>query len=139
MTLKWNGQQVKENLIEAFITGSAMTAEEIFTTSQNSVPRDTGTLGNSGCVTYNKLPNPLTTYNEAKVKAVDSDLGYSPDIKTIYISYNTPYANKQHEDLQLHHPNGGQAKFLEKAINSHGKPNDFRRNIIKAAKMLGLR
>lgn len=33
------------------------------------------------------------------------------------VSYNTPYAVRQHEDVTLNHPNGGEAKFLEKAVN----------------------
>lgn len=36
------------------------------------------------------------------------------------ISYNTPYAVKQHEDIALRHPHGGQAKFLEQVIHSEG-------------------
>ena len=139
MTLKWNGKEVSENLKEAFIRGAMKTAENILTVSGNSVPRDSGTLANSGCITYDRLPDPVSAYNEAKVKVLDSDTDYRPDIETIYISYSTPYAWRQHEDTQLHHPYGGQAKFLEKAINSKGKPENFRRNIIKLAKELGLR
>jgi hypothetical protein len=29
-----------------------------------------------------------------------------------------PYGIRQHEDLELHHPNGGQAKFLEQPMHS---------------------
>ena len=29
------------------------------------------------------------------------------------------YAVVQHEDTSLNHPHGGEAKFLEKALNSH--------------------
>lgn len=36
------------------------------------------------------------------------------------ISYNTPYAVKQHEDMTLVHPNGRQPKYLEQALNSAG-------------------
>ncbi|WP_037161065.1 hypothetical protein [Rhodococcoides fascians] len=34
------------------------------------------------------------------------------------VSFNTPYAVRQHEDLALNHPNGGEAKYLERAANS---------------------
>lgn len=34
---------------------------------------------------------------------------------------NLPYALKQHEDLSLNHPNGGEAKFLEKPARSMRK------------------
>lgn len=32
------------------------------------------------------------------------------------VSYNTPYAVIQHERLDFHHPKGGEAKYLEKAL-----------------------
>lgn len=35
------------------------------------------------------------------------------------VSYNTPYARRQHEELGYHHPIG-EAKFLEKAANEFG-------------------
>lgn len=36
------------------------------------------------------------------------------------VSYKTPYAIRQHEDLTLHH-NNGEAKFLEKPLRIHAK------------------
>lgn len=32
------------------------------------------------------------------------------------VSYNTPYAARQHEEIGWSHPGGGQAKFLESAM-----------------------
>lgn len=37
------------------------------------------------------------------------------------ISYNTPYAVAQHEDLTLRHDDGRQAKFLETALTSNAR------------------
>lgn len=34
------------------------------------------------------------------------------------VSFNTPYAVRQHEELSYNHPNGGEAKYLEKPANS---------------------
>lgn len=34
------------------------------------------------------------------------------------ISFSTPYAAKQHEDMRLRHPRGGQAKFLENELKA---------------------
>lgn len=39
------------------------------------------------------------------------------------IGFDTPYAARIHEDLQMNHPNGGEAKYLEKA---------YRRNLAYA-------
>lgn len=53
------------------------------------VPLDTGALSNSGKVT------------------VDAQK------LTVTVSFDTPYAEQQHEDLTLHHPGGREAKYLE--------------------------
>lgn len=33
------------------------------------------------------------------------------------VSFNTPYAVRQHEELGYQHPNGGEAKYLERPAN----------------------
>jgi hypothetical protein len=53
------------------------------------VPLDEGTLERSG------------------VASVD------PLALTASVSYDTPYAVRQHEDMTLRHPNGRQPKYLE--------------------------
>lgn len=40
---------------------------------------------------------------------------------TFEIRFSAPYAAKVHEDLEMAHPNGGQAKFLEQPLREHGK------------------
>jgi hypothetical protein len=35
------------------------------------------------------------------------------------IGFNTPYAMKQHEDLTLNHPRGGEAKYIEKPLKEN--------------------
>lgn len=35
-----------------------------------------------------------------------------------WVSYDTPYAVSQHEDLSFYHKNGRKAKYLEDAFNS---------------------
>ncbi len=75
-------------------------AEVLLAASQPLVPVDTGELLASGRV--------VDDGESAKVvyDAVAPD-GY-------------PYGIRQHEDLTLNHPNGGQAKFLEAPMHSHG-------------------
>lgn len=76
-------------------------AEAILTESLKEVPHATGTLARSAAVTD------------------------APREDAIYISYNTPYAVKQHEDLTLRHPDprnpistpGRKAKYLEDPFN----------------------
>jgi len=72
-------------------------AEAILTESLKEVPHATGTLQRSATVTD------------------------APREDAVYISYNTPYALRQHEDLTLRHPDprnplstpGRKAKYLE--------------------------
>jgi hypothetical protein len=76
-------------------------AEAILTESLKEVPHATGTLARSSTVT---------------------DV---PKETAVYISYNTPYALRQHEDLTLRHPDprnpistpGRKAKYLEDPFN----------------------
>lgn len=75
--------------------------EAILTESQKEVPIATGTLQRSGTVTG------------------------APSQNAVYVSYNTPYARRQHEDLTLRHPDprnplsvpGRKAKYLEDPFN----------------------
>lgn len=64
--------------------------EHVLTEANKTVPHDEGTLERSG---------------EA-----------STDGTTGAVSYNTPYAVKQHEDMSLRHDGKGQAKWLENTM-----------------------
>lgn len=76
-------------------------AEAILTESIKEVPHATGTLARSATVTDALSEN------------------------AVYVSYNTPYAVRQHEDLNLRHPDprnpistpGRKAKYLEDPFN----------------------
>lgn len=73
--------------------------------SNRLVPVDTSALRSSG-------------YFEIKPRSLEGEIGYGTD-----------YAMKQHEDMSLQHPNGGQAKFLEIAL--HQVRGDRLANFIK--------
>lgn len=107
----WNGQLAKQIAKAAAMSALRDGAEAILTESQDEVPHATGTLMRSGTVTE------------------------APTEQAVYISYNTPYAVKMHEDLTLRHPDpknpisstGRNAKYLE---------NPFNRNINKVLKLV---
>lgn len=84
---------LEEEIIKAALKGTKKLGENILGESQKLVPVDSGTLKESGVVSLDKSAQVVT------------------------ISYNTPYARKQHEDNTLNHPNGGQAKYLEQPFN----------------------
>jgi len=62
----------------------------------------------------------------------------SVDVKIVgdeivgYIGFDTPYALKQHEELNYQHPRGGQAKYLEEPFNA--KKDGYERYVAQAVK-----
>jgi hypothetical protein len=93
MKANWHDAKVLAVMREAGMSGLADGAEHILTVAIDQTPVDTGTLRRSGAVTE------------------------APSENAVYVSFNTPYAVKQHEDLTLKHKEGN-AKYLENALNS---------------------
>lgn len=91
MSLQWNGDRITAAVKQAELRGVRLAAEHLRTTAVQRTPVETGTLRNSAQVT-----------TEGTAAAV---------------SYNTPYAAKQHEELGYSHKDG-QAKYLESATVS---------------------
>ena len=122
MSIKFDDKPIKA-LQESLVEAGYLTAELILTEANKLVPRDTGTLGRSGTITFENLPNPQSIYSSAKSGRITTTAKpvNKLNIKKLYISFNTPYAHRQHEDLQFNHPNGGEAKYLEKAWNKNIK------------------
>jgi hypothetical protein len=77
--------------VEAAMAGLVDGGEHVLQVSSTLVPLDTADLERSG------------TINEDQAN------------RRVAISYDTPYAVEQHEDLTFHHKNGRQAKYLESA------------------------
>lgn len=101
--------------IDAFREG----AEGILTESIDETPIESGTLRRSGTVTVGGLPDGGKVFEAAEAggeqrDAFKKELGKE---KAIYISFNTPYARRQHEELDWEHPIGGKAKYLEDPFN----------------------
>lgn len=78
---------VLEQILDECGPALALGTEHLLSEANKQVPHDEGTLERSGRAS-----------NDGKRGAV---------------SYDTPYAVRQHEDLSLHHDGKGQAKWLE--------------------------
>ena len=85
---------VMQALSGALEKGLVLGAEHVLGESNKRVPHEEGTLENSGSVSY----------EGGKLRAA--------------ISYDTPYAAVQHEDMTLKHDEGREAKYLENALNA---------------------
>lgn len=97
--VKWDDSKAKALVKTAGMRAISDMAEHIGKESKNEAPHASGTMQRSVSVT--------------------------PSGVGVYISYNTPYAIKQHEDLTLRHPDptnplsssGRKAKYLEDPFN----------------------
>lgn len=91
--VSWNGHQITGAARRAGAGALTTAAHRVQAVTVPRTPIETGDLRSSITV----------------VPANERDL-------TAEVVTRLPYAAKQHEDLTLRHPNGGQAKFLESAL-----------------------
>jgi hypothetical protein len=94
--VKWYGGKAKEQLRQGAVRGLAIGAEHVLEQSKRLVPFEEGTLERSGVASSD--PNQLRAC----------------------VSYDTPYAVVQHEDMTMQHDVGRQAKYLETPITDPG-------------------
>jgi len=88
----WRAEEFERIFRAAAMEGLSQAAEAVLAEAQERAPVETGTLRRSGTVTD------------------------APHEMAVYVSFNTPYALRQHEELRYQHPNGGEAKYLENAL-----------------------
>ena len=86
----WTGGPLAGLAREAAMRDLELGAEAILTKAIDVVPHKSGTLQRSGHVLVDKPHN------------------------AVYVSFNTPYALRQHEDMEFAHESGRTAKYLEK-------------------------
>lgn len=99
--VKWDDSAAKRIVQQTAMKAALDVGEDLGTKSDNDAPHASGTMQRSREVTKDGLK--------------------------VYISYDTPYAIKQHEDLSLRHPDptnpisssGRKAKYLEDNLNAN--------------------
>ncbi|GGM76925.1 hypothetical protein GCM10012275_54500 [Longimycelium tulufanense] len=87
--IRWNGAAIKGAAHAGAARGLRTAAEHVLTESRRVVPIEEGTLERSG----------VASVDETNLRAA--------------VTYDTPYAVRQHEDLTLRHDPGRKAKYLE--------------------------
>ena len=87
--LDWRGEEVEKTIKKAARVALVAATEHLLDEAVQRTPVETGTLRNSAKASY------------------DDDTGM--------VSYNTPYAARQHEEVGWSHQDG-QAKYLETAL-----------------------
>lgn len=116
--LQWHGTAVNLAVARAALNAVEEAGDELLRSANETVPFDTGMLAQSGQVDVNAAALTAT------------------------VSYSTPYAIRQHEDINLRHPNPrstssspkGRARWLELT----GSEEASRLHTWVAARMKGL-
>lgn len=96
-TLQGFFRMVSPRATAAMGDGILAVLDEVFAQSQQQVPVDTGALRSSGHI---------------------NDLETGSGLIQGSIGYGAPYAFYVHEDLHMHHPRGGKAKYLSDPMQS---------------------
>jgi len=91
--VKWHGAKVTAAERIGAARGLFLWASHVEEEAKRIVPFDKGTLARSS----------VASVDESALKAA--------------VSFDTPYAVVQHEDLTLHHAMGRMAKYLERPLN----------------------
>lgn len=92
MNVSWFGNQAKAALRRGTARGLGNAAEHVLAKSREVVPLEDATLARSGTASVDEA---------GQVAAV---------------SYDTPYAARQHEELSWRHAPGRTAKYLERPL-----------------------
>lgn len=91
--VSWHGDAATDRMRAAAVSGLGLAAEHVLGASRQRVPLEEGTLERSGA----------TDVDESALTAA--------------VSYDTPYARRQHEELDWRHAPGRTAKYLEEPLN----------------------
>lgn len=120
---KWRIKEAVKIAEEAALKALRTGAESILTEAIDETPVESGTLRRSGTVTAGGLPDGAQVYEAAESGSNMKDAFPGPEgkEKAVYISFSTPYARRQHEELGYNHPLGGKAKYLETPFNANKK------------------
>ena len=118
---KWRIKEAVKIAEEAGLKALRTGAEAILTEAIDEAPIDTGTLRRSGTITVGKLPDGAQVYEAAESGSEMKNAFPGPEgkEKAVYISFNTPYARRMHEDLGYTPKRGGGPKYLETPFNAN--------------------
>ena len=128
---RWRTKEAVKIAEQAGLRALRTGAEAILTEAIDETPIETGTLRRSGTVTVGSLPDGGQVYETAKAGTEMKD-AFSKETgkeRAVYISFSTPYARRQHEELDWEHPLGGKAKYLEDPFNR------LKKKVVKMAEL----
>lgn len=92
--LEWRDDEVKALIAGAEMEGLELAAEYLLQVSAELAPHEEGDLERSG------------------------EVSKDDNAQTVAVSYDRPYAVRQHEEMTWRHDPGKQAKYLEDPMNN---------------------
>lgn len=98
------------------LIGAFHWAVEVMGEAMDLAPVDTGHLRDSAYV-YLEVDGDVAAYSLAGVTQTLNSLPSSIGSAKITVGFSAEYAFVQHEHIEFNHPLGGQAKYLETAID----------------------
>lgn len=119
--------------IDRLLTGTKGACTEacqaILAISNSKIPVDTGTLQSSGFYEVKRR----TDVSSYLYQGIVGYGGNGDPVNPKTGERASQYMVEVHEDLFMNHPNGGEAKFLEKAVQEYAE-NFFPNTVLKYAK-----
>ncbi len=94
MSLTWNGDHIERQIDDDLFRGLLLAGQHLGSESQALVPIEEHTLEESMSVTGDRVA------------------------MEVVVSYDTPYAARQHEETGWRHDSGRQAKYLEQPMHT---------------------
>lgn len=101
--------KVEKLAMKGLVRGGQIVAGE----AMQEAPVLSGTLKRSICVTEGDTPILETVYEKAQRGVSEKEVLKQGEELAVYVSANTPYAHKQHEQNRNH------SKFLERALQNN--------------------
>lgn len=104
-SFKWHGERIKQLKEEAIAEALWKAAQYAIAEAEPNIPLETGTLRRSGIATFKELPDANAVYERAKTgKPAEGEKrrqkGRFGALVNLFVSYNTPYAARLHENLE---------------------------------------
>lgn len=109
--VKWFGKTASDKVIAAAMKGLKQGGSYVAGQAAKHAPVLSGTLMRSICFSEGGTPDLEQTFEKAKTKELTEEkASRQNDELSVYVTANTPYAYKQHEQNKNH------SKFLERGL-----------------------
>lgn len=111
--------ELRARMADGAVVGVYRAGEDLLGRATRLAPVDEGTLRGSGALTMivngQRFEGSGALALARRFATTLAKAGRKVDVD-VEVSFNTVYAARQHEELDWHHPKGGEAKYLEKPL-----------------------